>query len=455
MLHRVLPHLATLLLTLLMAGQSLLVQHLSGIDIRGLVLMDIAAALLLVMLCGRRLLRAICLLQALLSLLCLSYATVMGTPLSLTALINGSRQLAVMDLSSLLSYVGISSLLLILPFLGGQWWLCGRKPRLSRRWLALIPAVLLLVSHGNACLLQPPRHFSPEFLQKEGKRFFEPPSRRSLKYRGYVASMLLELGTGYALSAHYHSPAPCSARGTEAIPVPPVAERIALVQVECLDFELLEMQHGGQSVMPFLQSLLPHAILLRLDGAKKLASANSDFELFNGREASGDVVHYEYETSYPHSLITCLKQTGRQLDVFHGLPADFMNLRSAYQLQGFGRYHDIETMRQAGIRPLDCWWAGVINDSDLFAYATRQQHQKPWVQFIITMTMHLPEHLHLVTDRKLFADTPQSAFLTLAHHTDAALQRYVQALPDGAMLILWGDHSSYAGNNSGKIPFLV
>ena len=41
----------SLLLTLTMAGQSLLTQHLSGIDMQGLILMDIAAALLLVLLC--------------------------------------------------------------------------------------------------------------------------------------------------------------------------------------------------------------------------------------------------------------------------------------------------------------------------------------------------------------------------------------------------------------------
>ena len=41
-------HLSTASLALLMAGQSLTTQYLSGVDIRGLVLADIAASLLLV-----------------------------------------------------------------------------------------------------------------------------------------------------------------------------------------------------------------------------------------------------------------------------------------------------------------------------------------------------------------------------------------------------------------------
>lgn len=42
-------HLSTASLALLMAGQSLTTQYLSGVDIRGLVLADIAASLLLVL----------------------------------------------------------------------------------------------------------------------------------------------------------------------------------------------------------------------------------------------------------------------------------------------------------------------------------------------------------------------------------------------------------------------
>lgn len=92
------------------------------------------------------------------------------------------------------------------------------------------------------------------------------------------------------------------------------------MQVESLDFELLEMDVDGRPVMPFLRSLLPDAILLRLDGTKKLASANSDFELFNGLEASPDFVHYEYENAYPRSLIAQLGSGGRPVEVFMVCP---------------------------------------------------------------------------------------------------------------------------------------
>lgn len=86
-------YVVSLLLTLLMAGQSLLTQHLSGIDVQGLILMDVAAALLLALLCNRGLLRAISLLQSLFSLFCLSYASCMGMPPTLAAVLHGSKQI--------------------------------------------------------------------------------------------------------------------------------------------------------------------------------------------------------------------------------------------------------------------------------------------------------------------------------------------------------------------------
>lgn len=288
-------HLSTASLALLMAGQSLTTQYLSGVDIRGLVLADIAASLLLVLICGTHFLRIVSLLQGLLSLFCLSYAASMGMPPTLAAILNGSQQISGMDLRSLWTYIDPAALISLCLLVAIQCWLCGRKPRYRHHWLAIIPACALLATHYNACLLQPLRHFTPEFILGEGRSQFEPPARRSLNYRGYLGTFLMELGSGTAFTPPYVPARTCSSAWTDQIPVPAAPSQLALVQVESLDFELLEMDVDGQPVMPFLRSLLPNAILLRLDGTKKLASANSDFELFNGLEASPDFVHYEYE----------------------------------------------------------------------------------------------------------------------------------------------------------------
>ena len=214
-------HLSTASLALLMAGQSLTTQYLSGVDIRGLVLADIAASLLLVLVCGTRFLRIVSLLQGLLSLFCLSYAASMGMPPTLAAILNGSRQIAGMDLRSLWTYIDPAALVALSLLVAIQCWLCGRKPRYRHRWLAIIPACALLATQYNACLLQPPRHFTPEFILGEGRSRFEPPARRSLKYRGYLGTFLMELGSGTAFTPRMSLPEPAPPLGLIRFPFPP------------------------------------------------------------------------------------------------------------------------------------------------------------------------------------------------------------------------------------------
>lgn len=295
--------------------------------------------------------------------------------------------------------------------------------------------------------------FIQKILLGGGKGNFASPGRRSLQLRGYLCSFALELCTKSAWSFRSLRPLPCSDEGIEAIPVPPKSSRVALIQVESLDWNLLHRKVGGELVMPFLHSLLPNSIVLPLDGTKKLASANSDFEIFNGQEAIDSVVHYEFLTNYPRSIFQCLRKEGRRTIAFHGLPADYMNLEAAYKLMGIDEFRALESIKADGVIPLPVWWAGVIRDEDLLAYAAESLPSGPFVQFIITMNMHLPEHIGLLSEHILF-HSPDASFLTTVRTTDDALRHYVEELPEGTLLILWGDHRSY-GRSTGDIPFIV
>lgn len=457
MLHRVRPHLVTLLLALLMAGQSLLVQYLSGIDIQGLVLMDIAAALLLAMLCGRRLLRVICLLQGILSFCIINYALTMGMPPTMTATLGGAKHLGGMDMKGMLAYVHFWPSLGVAALMLASWLLSAYKPAYTRgRWLALLCGIVLFAGQALAFGPQPLNHFSlnsPE--DRLRMRDFESPARRSLKYRGYLATFLLEVSTGSAWSVRHLIPLPCSADGIDAIPLPTPGKRILLCQVECLDAELLNMQVNGEYVMPFLHSLLPDAILVHLAGTKKLTSANSDFEILNGLDALSDVSHYEYLQNYPDNLVRCLQQRGFRVEAFSGVTQTYMNRLYAYRQHGFDRFTALEDMLQEGITPIPGWYKGVISDNDLFAQAARNAGDGPQCTLVITMNMHLPQCIEHIVKNRHFVDGNNAVFFDLARSTDQALRNYMESTPDGTMLILWGDHSSYAGNNSGKIPFLV
>ena len=441
---------------LLMAGQSLAVQFLTLDRWKDFVLLDLAAAALLVQFCRPYLLRVCIVLQGMCSLFVLSYHTALGMSPTLADLINGTAYAIDMGAISLFYHVDMIALVWLVPCCGLLFLLCGKKYSTNhiRRW-SLLSFSIIIIALILTLDKQPLSDFFPENYTRGGggKDYFASPGRRSLQLRGYLCSFALELGTKSAWSFRNLRPLPCSDEGIEAIPVPPKSSCVALIQVESLDWDLLHRKVEGELVMPFLHSLLPNSIVLPLDGTKKLASANSDFEIFNGQEAIASVVHYEFLTNYPRSIFQCLKKEGRRTIAFHGLPADYMNLEAAYKLMGIEKFRALESIKADGVIPLPVWWAGVIRDEDLLAYAAERLPSGPFVQFIITMNMHLPEHVGLLSEHPLF-HSPDASFLTTARTTDDALRHYVEALPEDTLLILWGDHRSY-GRSTGDVPFII
>lgn len=416
-----------------------------------LFIIDISLSLFIVCISNTSFLIFISFIQASFSIFCSSYIKILGTPPTLNSIINGYTQISGIDISSILTYIDVQSLCIFSGFLISQIFICKYRTTKYRIPIALFSIVICIIMHIDACAKQPLSAFSPEEKYKKAQKgIFTPPIKRSIQYRGYIATFFIDY-----LYSDYITPPPSLPGNTDKLPLITPSDKIVFIQVECLDFELIEQQVDGQFVMPFLHSLLADSILLRLDGTKKLASANSDFEIFNGLEAQQDVVHYEYETSYPRSLIALLVRTGLPAEVFHGLPADYMNLKAAYRLQGFTKYHDLYTMKQSGIEPINCWWAGVISDKDLFHYAAKHITEDKFIHFIITMTMHLPEYTDKIVSKELFTSSKKTKFFTLAHDTDAALRHYIQLLPDGTIVFIWGDHRSYSIDNSGSIPFIV
>ena len=322
-----------------MAGHSFLCQYLLSSENIHLTLfiIDVSLSVFIVCLSNTAILVCISFLQTLFSIFCSSYIKILGTPPTLNSIINGYTQISGIDISSLLTYIDEQSLYIFPGFLILQIFLCRYRTTKYRLPIALVSLILCIGMHIDVCAKQPFSVFSPEETYKKAKKgIFTPPIKRSIQYRGYIATFIIDY-----LYSDYITPPPSLPGNTDKLPLIAPSDKIVFIQVECLDFELVDQQVDGQFVMPFLHSLLPDSILLRLDGTKKLASANSDFEIFNGLEAQQDVVHYEYETSYPRSIIAHLVRTGLPAEVFHGLPADYMNLKAAYRLQGFTRSHFI------------------------------------------------------------------------------------------------------------------
>lgn len=285
---------------------------------------------------------------------------------------------------------------------------------------------------------------------------WNPPERRSLHKRGYLATYLIELFTGYTSRVKQLQPIMETPSGIEEIPVLKATGKIIFIQVESLDYELLNATVGNEYVMPFLHALQKAAIVIPIDGAKKLGSANSDFEIFTGNIASSNYIHYTFTKTFQNSLLSDISKKISPSFAFHGMPYFYMNQGPAYTAQGVEHVLCLEEMQREGITPRHMWGDGVIADQDMFPLASSKIPQNGnFFQFIITMNMHTFEDPRDVCPQMHFTTGDDHAFYSCSRSTDDAIRNYITQVPAGTLVAIWGDHRSYSRESSGKIPFIA
>lgn len=415
---------------------------------------NLATSLCLFIFFGRNICILFIAIQCLFGIVCVTVGETLKVPLNISTIIHGTRYASHLGLS-VFSHVPVIKSLFFVICAFVQIFFLFKITRLPyRKQVGIVAFASFVVAMGSSFAVQPLREFWPQDTVN-GKISSTPPERRSLHARGYLATYALELGSGYPWRMQKQTQPMESPHGVENLPLLPCTDKIVLIQVEALDYEMLTEKAGGEYVMPFLHSLLDHAVLLRLDGTKKMASANSDYEVFTGRIASHSILHYEYEKDYSGSFLRFLTQKISPSYSFHGMPGNYMNQEVAYRRQGVQYVYGLEKMQAEGVPAVAIWTDGIAADTDLFGFAAKKIPVKgPFLHFIITLDMHVMDQPEMVCNSLQFADEPRSVYYSLCRHTDTALAAYIRQLPEGTTVAIWGDHRSYTSEASGYIPFL-
>ncbi len=243
------------------------------------------------------------------------------------------------------------------------------------------------------------------------------------------------------------------------LPMPTPGQTVILMQVESLDFATLGMRVNNLPVLPFIESLTKDALTLRVFAPHKIGSSNSDYEILNARVADQNVIYYSYITEYPDSLIHKLDAAGYATSMFHGLERTLFNLRAAYTAQGFDRLFFREELRDAGYKP-SRYIMNHVMDEDVFAYAaSKLVRGERQVQFIVTMSTHIP-FMEATPDFKSAGGT-FARYVSSLRYFDRCFADYYAKMPEGTLLIVWGDYGSdveylraYPPNER-QVPFIV
>lgn len=232
--------------------------------------------------------------------------------------------------------------------------------------------------------------------------------------------------------------------------VPPVelGERLAVVQIESLDDALVGLSLGGKPVIPRLNEWSQKGTYMRVQAPKVNGSCDSDFALLFGALPSNKMAPYRIPGfPFERSIVNVLHERGLPTAIFHGVNGNFFERRAAFEKMHFDRMiFREELIREQKIESPE--WT--LEDGRLFRYATATRKNKDrFFEFTITGTSHTPFRFSLEDHERTFfpKETDRSyTYFDTFNYVDEVLGRYVDELPQGTVVLIYGDHWSRVEN---------
>ncbi|MBM4361473.1 MAG: sulfatase-like hydrolase/transferase [Deltaproteobacteria bacterium] len=239
-------------------------------------------------------------------------------------------------------------------------------------------------------------------------------------------------------------------RLVELVPPQDLGRRLAVVQVESLDDALVGFRIGGRPVTPRLDEWAARGTYLRVQAPKRNGSCDSDFSLLMGTWPSTQSVPYRLPAfPFERSIIGTLRKAGVSSAFYHGVDGAFFERRRAFAKMGFDRVaFREEVIERAGVT--DPEWT--LPDGVVLRLATKERRSEDaFFEFSITGTSHTPFEFSLEgMPRELFpgASGRDENYFDTIRYVDGAVGAYVDGLPPGTVVLIYGDHWSQVENAS-------
>lgn len=239
---------------------------------------------------------------------------------------------------------------------------------------------------------------------------------------------------------------------------PPVALTgdVVLIQVESLDWRVLNHREHGLPVTPFLNRLADEAMLFKIGTIHLNGSGDTDFVMLNDVSPSPSVMTYTL-ARYPYgdALPQVAERAGYGTAAFHGNSGRFFNRFHAFKRMGFDDLWFLEELRDTCGLPVSLWG---IRDDELLAFSAKllrkESGTRPRLHYIITLTSHQP-FVYLEPDERTFLPKTESMldrYFDSMNFVDRNLEAYVDGLAKGTLVLLFGDHRAmvdYRGEAGG------
>ena len=220
---------------------------------------------------------------------------------------------------------------------------------------------------------------------------------------------------------------------------------IVILQVESLDFDLIDFEIDGREVIPNINAMAAEGMLYRALAMKWTGSCDADYTMLMEALPSVDFPSYRIEDlPFETSIVSQANERGYDTSFFHGVDGSFFQRRDGYERMGF----DDLAFREEFIerhRLEDPEWTlpdGMLFDASI---ARINEQETPFLSMIITGTSHTPFWFETPGYERVFfpelASNIQNYFDSIAY-VDREIGEYVQALPPNTTVLIYGDHSS-------------
>lgn len=244
---------------------------------------------------------------------------------------------------------------------------------------------------------------------------------------------------------------------------------VFVIQVEALQEFVIGTDYKGETITPFLNSLIENDSFYFENYFYQVGAGNTsdaEFAVNNSLYPSTDGSSYEKYTQNKFAgLPWLLKSNGyKETTAFHAYREDFWSRNKAYPYQGFKDFISMEDME---FHPAEgCVFAidEKIANTDRRLYEdvveTVSKYKEPFYSFIITLSSHNPFAV-APADRYVDSDNPEPNLFNLyvqsAAYVDRTLEEFMDALKkeglyDNSIFVIYGDHYALSQSDEENGP---
>lgn len=320
-------------------------------------------------------------------------------------------------------------------------------------WRALALALLVLASRGGTQLipLQPldgARYGGPAVLPvvlNTPYTLLMSFGKPTLQPRTYMAQE--EADRWWPVVHHFpHLPAPASSDSIATLPPPPERPNVVVIILESFSALYSSTLSGGESHMPFLDSLMEHSLTFTRAYANGRRSIDAVPAILAG------IPHWMDEafTSSPYasrpftSLANVLAAEGYSTSFYHGGRNGTMGFDGFAQAAGFHRYVGMDEY-PGPASDFDGHWG--IRDRPFLQFWAQElaQEKEPFLSTVFTLSSHHPYQL-APEDTDRFAGGDKDIHPTL-RYTDDALRQFfaiARTMPwyANTLFVITADHTA-------------